>query len=59
MSTQDTENMRTMVAMRDRDPVENALNAVSCLSAADRAQLCLRFNARFKNCHPPLVMDIS
>ena len=47
MTGPDAENLRTMRAMRDRDPVEAAMAAIACLDAEQRQQLQSRFNTTF------------
>jgi hypothetical protein len=45
MNQADTENMRTMRQLRDRDPVENAALAMGALAFADQQAAVAAFNA--------------
>ena len=44
MTEADTDNMRSMMQMRDRSPVENAAYAMGCLSDADQDAAIAMFN---------------
>jgi len=44
MTQSDTENMRSMVQMRDRSPVENAAYALGSLSNGDKLLAVAMFN---------------